>query len=220
MSKGALFRPEYLTLAQRSMSEFTEKKSRFIGYAAPVESENEAREFLQEIRTLHRSATHNVYAYQIGYNNELQRSNDDGEPAGTGGRPALEAIKKAGLQNSMVVVTRYFGGILLGAPGLVRAYGKSAALALSQAGIIRRIPAEKFLLTFDYALISQLESWFSLKGYKIAEKNFSEIIAYSCLIPENQGAAALKELEDLGRGKINILSLGSDYWLEKFPKRV
>ena len=111
----------FLTLAGPAAAELVEKKSRFIGYAAPVVDEAAALAFVQEIKARHRDATHNCYAYQAGDNDQFQRSSDDGEPSGTAGRPILEVIRGRGLKNTAVVVTRYFGGILLGTGGLVLA---------------------------------------------------------------------------------------------------
>lgn len=114
-----------ITITQPISAELIEKKSRFIAQAAPVDSEKQAQSFLEEIRNKHRGARHNVYAWIIGSNNEVMRSSDDGEPAGTGGKPVLETIKKSSLQNIVLVVTRYFGGILLGAGGLTRSLCQS-----------------------------------------------------------------------------------------------
>src|SRR5690606_30234976 len=108
---------------------------RFIGYAMPVETEDEAVKFIEEIKTKHRDATHNVYAYVLGEDNNIQRYSDDGEPSGTAGIPALEVIKKEDLRNVAVVVTRYFGGKKLGTGGLIRAYTRGAKIGL-EAGII------------------------------------------------------------------------------------
>ncbi len=207
----------YLTLLKSAEIELREKKSRFIAYAAPVNTEADAQKILEDIKAKNRDARHNVYAYQIGMDNEIQRSCDDKEPAGTGGRPVLQAIKNLNLQNTLVVVTRYFGGILLGASGLTRAYGKSAALALNEAGIIRMIPAAKLLISFDYSQLGRIEAWLNQKSYEIQEKNFKEIIAFSCLIPLNSLAESKKELEDLTSNNLTILNLGGENWL-KIPE--
>ena len=119
------------TLGKRGTFEFTEKKSVFIGYAAPVSSESEALAFVAEIKAKHSDARHNVSAYVVG---GACHASDDGEPQGTGGVPVLDVIRKSGIDNAAVVVTRYFGGILLGAGGLVRAYSKAAAGGVAEAG--------------------------------------------------------------------------------------
>ena len=120
----------YRTLRQSASDEFIINKSRFIGYAAPCETEAEALAFLQSIRTKHKDATHNCYAYIIGQNAGIMRYSDDGEPGGTAGLPMMEVLKHQGVVNCCCVVTRYFGGVLLGAGGLVRAYTQGAVVAL------------------------------------------------------------------------------------------
>ena len=130
---------ELYTVAEYGSDEFTEKKSKFIGYVKHVETEEEANQFIAEIKSKHWDAKHNVYAYILGENGSTQRSTDDGEPAGTAGRPVLEVIKGENLTNTAVVVTRYFGGVLLGTGGLVRAYGKAAKLAIENAEIVRPV---------------------------------------------------------------------------------
>ena len=125
---------EMITVADYASAEFTEKKSRFIGHIAPAGDEKEAQQFLERIRAEHKAANHNCYAWVCGENDSQQRSSDMGEPSGTAGRPILEAIKRADLHNTAVVVTRYFGGILLGAGGLTRAYSRAARDALAAAG--------------------------------------------------------------------------------------
>ena len=128
----------YKTVKNDANAEFIEKKSRFIGYCRPVKSQDEAVNFINEIRSIHRQATHNVYAYILREDN-IMRYSDDGEPAGTAGVPVLEVLKKENLTDIAVVVTRYFGGVLLGAGGLVRAYGKSAKLGVDAAVRIEKL---------------------------------------------------------------------------------
>src|SRR5690606_169599 len=123
----------YKTLAREAEAEIIIKKSRFIGRARPVASEEEAIRFIEAVKKEHWSATHNCAAYVVGDNNELQKQSDDGEPSGTAGRPILEVIKNMGLKYTAVVVTRYFGGIKLGASGLIRAYAEGAQVAIQAA---------------------------------------------------------------------------------------
>ena len=129
---------EYKTLAKAGSDEIIIEKSRFIGYCAPVSSEEEALEFIEKIKKKHYDATHNVFAYVVGLDNNIQRYNDDGEPSGTAGVPILEVIKKEDLRNVVIVVTRYFGGIKLGTGGLIRAYTKGAKIALDAGIIIKK----------------------------------------------------------------------------------
>lgn len=142
-----------VTLAKAASAEFTEKKSVFIGYAAPVKSAGDAEAFILSVKKKHADARHNVSAYMVG---NAIRYSDDGEPKGTGGVPVLEVLKKSGVDEAVVVVTRYFGGILLGAPGLVRAYSKAAAMAVEAAGIATYQSYTECTIACDYALYDRL----------------------------------------------------------------
>lgn len=153
---------EYRTVSRTVSAEFTEKRSRFIGHAAPVSGEREAEAFLREIRSQNREAAHNVYAWSLR-EGQLRRHSDDGEPQGTAGLPVLEALLKSGVTDAAIVVTRYFGGVLLGAGGLVRAYSRAASLALQAAGVAIMRPC--FLLEVScgyerYARVAALISGF------------------------------------------------------------
>ncbi len=141
------------TVGKAASAEFTEKKSVFIGYTAPVSTAEEAEEFIQTIKKKHADARHNVSAYIVG---NSVRYSDDGEPKGTGGVPVLEVIRKSGVDGTVVVVTRYFGGILLGASGLVRAYSKAAAMAIEAAGIVTYREYTVCDVTCDYSLYDKL----------------------------------------------------------------
>ena len=129
--------PRYRTLRREASKEIVIKKSRFIGYGKPVESEAEAAAFIEAIKKKHWDATHNCSAYVIGERDEIQKQSDDGEPSGTAGKPILEVIKAQGLKNTVIVVTRYFGGIMLGAGGLIRAYTDGAVAAIEAAEAVR-----------------------------------------------------------------------------------
>lgn len=174
---------EILTLSEPVQAELIEKKSRFIGYAAPVETEEAAQAFLQEIRTRHRDATHNCYAYQVGEHNQYQRSSDDGEPSGTAGRPILEVIKGSGLSNIIVVVTRYFGGTLLGTGGLVRAYSASAQAALAEGERVRLVAAAAWALTVEYQQWQRLEGWLATEGYPVQDVRFTDKVDVRFMTP-------------------------------------
>ena len=129
----------YITVKNFGEDSFEEKKSEFIGYAKRVESEEEAKEFVAEIKNKHKQARHNCWAYIVGENMGIQRYSDDGEPQGTAGIPILEVMKKQGITDCAVVVTRYFGGILLGTGGLTRAYTQGASIAIKSAGVIEKV---------------------------------------------------------------------------------
>lgn len=147
----------YLTIKDEVSSEFEEKKSIFIGHAKRVYKEEDAKTFIDKIRGEHKEATHNVYAYIIGENMGIQRYTDDGEPQGTAGVPVLDVIKKNGVTNTVVVVTRYFGGVLLGKGGLVRAYSKGAAQAIKEAGVVERVEGAALHIFIDYDLLGKVQ---------------------------------------------------------------
>ncbi|HEX2910355.1 MAG TPA: YigZ family protein [Chloroflexia bacterium] len=159
------------------------KKSRFIGYALPVETEEEAVRFIEGIRKKHWDANHNCYAYQVGPHDEIQKSNDDGEPSGTAGRPILEVIKKEGLKNVVVVVTRYFGGVLLGAGGLIRAYGQTAGTAIHAAGIVTRSLFQVVRVGIDYTWLGKVENETLQAGFFIENTEYTDRVTVVALVP-------------------------------------
>ena len=153
----------YRTVKEFGQDEIVIEKSTFIGYAKPVTDEDEALAFIQEIKKKHRDATHNVPAYVLGEHNDIQRCNDDGEPSGTAGVPVLEVLKKEDVRDVAVVVTRYFGGIKLGAGGLVRAYTKGAKIALEAAGLITKVLYQVIVVSVDYTMLGALQNQLRLK---------------------------------------------------------
>lgn len=206
---------EQKTIATFGLAEFYEQKSRFIGYAKPAATEEEAMTFVNEIRAKHRDATHNVYAFQIGMQNEIMRSSDDGEPSGTAGRPVLEVIKKEGLSNTAVVVTRYFGGILLGAGGLVRAYSKSAALALEAAGKVIKSPAQSYSLSLGYEQWGKVQNYLAAHHYQLDNILYLEKITAFVTIEKNIEQQFLKDLSELSAGIVEAVPVGGMAWLTK-----
>lgn len=187
----------FLTVGGRAEATLIEKKSRFIGYVNTAATEAEAQDFLNEIRAAHRSATHNCYAWQIGAQDQFQRSGDDGEPAGTAGRPILEAIKTSELKNTVVVVTRYFGGILLGTGGLVRAYSASARAAIAAAGIVRCQPASLYALTVEYSDWQRLTNFLQAGGYQQQNAVFSDKVDVQILVPGSGEELFITKLTEL-----------------------
>jgi len=140
----------YRSIAARSEGLFKDNGSRFIALAFPVETEDQVREIVASLRKEYHDARHHCYAYRLGYRGDRFRANDDGEPSGSAGRPILGQIDSMGLSDVLVVVVRYFGGIKLGIPGLIRAYRTSTADALGQAQIVEKVAGKRFRLTFDY----------------------------------------------------------------------
>ncbi|MBR2041874.1 MAG: YigZ family protein [Oscillospiraceae bacterium] len=162
---------EYRTIKQRGSDEFVEKKSRFIGYIAPVETEDEAIAFINEIRAKHRDATHNVYAYSLRAG-QIKRASDDGEPSGTGGVPMLNVLNGNGLVDVCCVVTRYFGGTLLGVGGLVRAYTEGAKIAVAAGEIKTMAESADVMLTCDYNLYGKIEHFINEHKILVVESDF------------------------------------------------
>ena len=204
-----------ITVAGYAAAEFTEKKSRFIGHVAPAADEKEAQQFLERIRAEHKAANHNCYARVCGENDSQQRSSDMGEPSGTAGRPILEAIKRAGLHNTVVVVTRYFGGILLGAGGLTRAYGKGAQLAIEAAQKVRRLPGRRCALSFDYGLLGRVETFLQQHNCCVENKVYAEQVCFICLLEEGRLPELERALADLTNGALHWQDLGERAELEQ-----
>jgi len=191
-----------ITVAKPAVYEFTEKKSKFIGLCFPVQNEEEAIAYINEIRKEQKSTSHVVYAFSIG--DSIQRSTDDGEPSGTAGRPVLEVIKNSGLNNIIVLVVRYFGGILLGTGGLVRAYTASAQGVLQVAEKAEIIPAVKMLAGVNYADISALQYQAELHDIIIESRNYGEKAMHTLLVPLEKKEIFLQFLNQ-NKGEYYIL---------------
>lgn len=198
----------YRTVAGPAETELVIKKSRFIGQVSPVASEEEAVAFVAEIKKKHREATHNCHAWIIDPLN--QRSNDDGEPSGTAGRPMLEVLRREELERVAVVVTRYFGGILLGAGGLVRAYSQSCKAALDAAGIGRQMPWQKLIAQLDYSLFARLENQLAERGLKVLDTAFAEAVTVTLGLPEGLVAETADWLVNFSGGQV-VLTPGEKY---------
>ena len=155
------------------------QKSKFIAHVQHVEDEETAKSFLQQMKKKYFDATHNCSAWIIGVNGDKQKSNDDGEPGGTAGNPILETIKKNELVNTMVIVTRYFGGIKLGAGGLIRAYSHTAALGLSSAKIVTMTPMQRLNFTINYNLLASVENWIRNKN-RICRQRYNDSVNCTC----------------------------------------
>lgn len=175
-------------------AEFEVKKSKFISHAKHAESEDEAREFILQIKKKYFDATHNCSAWIIG---DRQKSNDDGEPGGTAGNPILESIKKNNLENICVVVTRYFGGIKLGAGGLIRAYSHAASLAISAAEIIEMKTFQKISLTIEYNLLATVENYLRNKNISVENADYADVVTLTIFILPEQTEKFLADITEL-----------------------
>lgn len=171
----------YITIRDYGEDSFVEKKSEFIGYAKRVETEEEAKAFVDEIKSKHKQARHNCFAYIVGENMGIQRYSDDGEPQGTAGIPILEVIKKNNITDCCIVVTRYFGGILLGTGGLTRAYTTGAALAIKSAGIIEKVEGLKITVEVNYDLLGKLQYLCSQNNWHIEDTEYADKVKFYIL---------------------------------------
>ena len=164
----------YITVRDFGEDRFIEKKSEFIGYAKRCVTEEEAKEFVLEIKNMHKQATHNCWAYAIGETMSIQRYSDDGEPQGTAGIPILEVLKKSNITDCAIVVTRYYGGVLLGAGGLTRAYTKGASIALASAGVVEKIKGARLILSLDYDLLGKVQYICNQNNWHMEETEYAD----------------------------------------------
>ena len=201
----------YKTLMKRGCDEFIINKSRFIGYGAPAETEEEALAFLAEIRKKHADATHNCYAYIIGRNMGAMRYSDDGEPGGTAGMPIIEVMKNRGVVNACVVVTRYFGGVLLGAGGLVRAYTQGAVTAIDACGIGVMYPTARYMMDVPYPMLSRVEYFLKSAPVIVEDKDFSDVITLTLLVKCADEDKLLADLTQLSEGRLEPMRFDETY---------
>jgi len=204
-------RKEYRTVLRFATSEIEEKKSRFIASVKPVSTEQEALDFIQSLKAKYWDATHNVYAYYIGGENIIQRFSDDGEPSGTAGLPVLEVIKRMELQDLVVVVTRYFGGTLLGAAGLIRAYSKSASAGIEAASIARRILCKEMVVTVEYTLFGKMQSQIISKGFIIKDVIYGQDVEIIAFVPVDEVDGFCKMIVDDSSGRALVEAGESTY---------
>jgi uncharacterized YigZ family protein len=204
----------YSTVREYNSEEIVIKKSRFIGYAKPVETEEEAVAFIDEVKRLHRSATHNCSAYVVGERDQHQKASDDGEPSGTAGKPILEVIKHKGLKNVAVVVTRYFGGIMLGAGGLVRAYTDGAVAGIEAAGEIVKVLHREVFVDVDYSWYGKLENELHGRGTRLGGTEFMDRVIVKCLPVVSDADAFIAWMTDLTQGQAVITEGEEFYYIE------
>ncbi|MCM1525033.1 MAG: YigZ family protein [Ruminococcus sp.] len=193
--------PDYRTISGKAKESFTERKSEFIGYITHAETDEEAVGFINSVRAEHRKATHVVYAY-ILRNGNITRYSDDGEPQGTAGVPVFEVLRKEGLTDVCCAVVRYFGGILLGGGGLVRAYSKSAKTAVDAAEIKIMCSCYPIEITADYSLYGRLLTVFPEFEAKVTDTVFSDGVKISLLCKTDKADELEKKLTDIANGKI------------------
>jgi uncharacterized YigZ family protein len=194
----------YKSIHKEGRDEIIINKSRFIGSSCPVETEEEALIFIDRIKKEFKDATHNVYAYAIGKNSNIQRYSDAGEPTGTAGMPILNVIKQENLRNTAVVVTRYFGGTLLGAGGLVRAYTKGAKIALDSGIIVDKTLFYDVKFKIDYTLLGKMDNELLKNKFIVVEKIYEEQVIFK-LISENENLERITALvSEITSGKAEV----------------
>ena len=201
----------YTTIAAPAQDEFVERRSRFIGHIAPVTTEEEAMAFLKGLREKHYDARHNVFAFVL--RDGRSRFSDDGEPSGTGGKPVMDVITGAGLSDVAVVVTRYFGGVLLGTGGLTHAYSQGASLAVAAAKLRPMRPATAMQITCDYGFYGQLS--YLLPRFEVftAGSDFGEKVSLDLRCPTEHVKSLCSELTELTSGQL-VPTIGAEEYLD------
>ncbi len=194
---------EYKTVETESSDSFIEKKSKFIGYVKPVKTPDEAVEFINTIKSKHWDATHNVYAYVLRENN-VQRYSDDGEPSGTAGVPVLDVILKEGVTDVCVVATRYFGGTLLGAGGLVRAYSHTSKIALEAGKIITMAECSVFETAVDYSFYDKLVKLLEELNCNVINTEYADNVKVTLSVKANLSEYLAEQLTDLSNGRYSL----------------
>lgn len=201
----------YFTIYQNGEHQIEIKKSKFICHLFRIENEEQAKEYIAKIKKEHYKANHNCSAYMLGENFEIQRSSDDGEPSGTAGVPMLEVLKKNQLQNTLAIVTRYFGGIKLGAGGLIRAYSTSVSEALKEIGIVQGKLQQILDIIIDYPQLGKLQNYLENEQIAIQEIDYLEQITVKVAIDINQCESFQNALIDLFNNQLSIQILDQNY---------
>ncbi len=204
----------YQTIYRGGQGEIVEKKSRFIATVRPVETEEEALGFLEEMKKKYWNATHNCFAYTIGEHRELVRAGDDGEPSGTAGKPMLEVILGAELYDTAVVVTRYFGGTLLGAGGLVRAYSAAAKAGLEASQVIEKILGVPLTLLTDYNGVGKIQYLLGQQKIPTLQADYTERVSLKIILPVRREESFRQELTEATSGRVQILREDPIYYAQ------
>nr|WP_226489979.1 YigZ family protein [Oenococcus oeni] len=199
-----------ITVKQNSTKELIIKKSRFIADIYPLKEEQEAKKIIENVRKKNPNANHVVFAYTVGLNREIQRMSDNGEPVGTAGKPVLDAITKNNLINVLITVTRYFGGIKLGAGGLIRAYSQSASQTIENAQLATLVNYDRLQLIFDYSLIDKLKYFIEKQKAVVMETNYQTKVQAVILVETSDSKNFQKRLIDLFSGRIIVKKINEE----------
>ncbi|EAV39697.1 YigZ family protein [Oenococcus oeni] len=201
---------QLITVKQNSTKELIIKKSRFIADIYPLKEEQEAKKIIENVRKKNPNANHVVFAYTVGLNREIQRMSDNGEPVGTAGKPVLDAITKNNLINVLITVTRYFGGIKLGAGGLIRAYSQSASQTIENAQLATLVNYDRLQLIFDYSLIDKLKYFIEKQKAVVMETNYQAKVQAVILVETSDSKNFQKRLIDLFSGRIIVKKINEE----------
>lgn len=204
-------RADYQTVRNYGESEYVIQKSRFLTYVKRTETEEEAIEFINKIKKMHHHATHNCSAYLIGEHDEIQKANDDGEPSGTAGVPMLEVLKKQGLKDTTVVVTRYYGGIKLGSGGLIRAYGRATSEGIAAAGIVQCKLHDLMKIAIDYTWLGKVENEIRQSPYPLKEISYAEDVEIYIHVPVSKADTFTDWATEMTNGQSKIASVYQEF---------
>lgn len=205
----------YKVVYEPGTGEYEEKKSRFIANVMPVNSEEEAAAFIESVKKKYYDARHNCPAFIIGKNRELTRCSDDGEPSGTAGKPILEVLLGAGVTNVAVVVTRYFGGTLLGTGGLVRAYTQAAQAGLADAKIATMRYGTELLIGVDYSDVGKIQYLLANEQIEIMDSKYTQSVDFEIRIPQERVEEIRKKITEITCGRAVMEVTGAGYYMDK-----
>lgn len=197
-------RKDYHTIQGYGESELIIQKSRFLTYVSRAETEQQAQNFINNIKEKHKSANHNCSAYIIGEHDNIQKANDDGEPSGTAGVPMLEVLKKQGLQDTVVVVTRYFGGIKLGGGGLIRAYGKATTEGIDAAKVVERKLHHLMKISIDYTWLGKVENEVRNSVYPLKEINYADLVEVMVFAKADEEETFINWIAEMTNGQAKV----------------
>ncbi len=204
-------RANYRTITGYGESEFIIQRSRFLTFVMRVETEEEALDFITKIKKMHHTATHNCSAYMIGEHDDIQKANDDGEPSGTAGVPILEVLKKQKLKDTVIVVTRYFGGIKLGGGGLIRAYGRAASEGIAAAGIVECRLHLLMKATVDYTWLGKVENEARQSSYILDDISYTEDVDLFLYVPVGDEEEFTEWMNEITNGQVKISSVTNKF---------
>ena len=204
----------YKTIYEGGEGELVEKKSRFIATVRPVETEEEALAFIEEMKKKYWDARHNCYVYSVGMNREATRCSDDGEPGGTAGKPILEVISGSGIHNIVVVVTRYFGGTLLGTGGLIRAYTKSTQEGIKESMVIEKCLGVMLSLTCDYTTSGKIQYLTATEHIPVLDTVYTDNVTFEMIVPVEEVGSVEKKFMEASMGKAVLKKGEETYYAE------